>query len=96
MSRYLAEESFPLAPCYDAPEKAFVDPSLLSTSTILSTILEYAETYIHKVSVESASTVFSHDEIETEDLLSKEPEVSPAAKKSMGEAMEVLVYIWAR
>jgi len=77
--RHLAEESFPLASYHDAPEKDTTDPSPLSTSTILSTITEDDEIGIRRVSTDSASTAFS--DVETEDLLAKEAEVSQAASK---------------
>jgi hypothetical protein len=76
---HLEEESFPLASYHDAPEKDTIDPSPLSTSTILSTITEDDESGVGRVSTDSASTAFS--DLETEDLLAKEAEVSQATKK---------------
>jgi peptidoglycan/LPS O-acetylase OafA/YrhL len=73
------EESFPLASYHDAPEKDTTDPSPSSTSTKLTTITEYDEIGIRRLSTDSASTAFS--DLETEDLLAKEAEVSQATKK---------------
>jgi len=70
MSRLLERKtSLPLLPYQDPLERHSPAPSPLSTFTAPSRTTEDDELPSHRVSLETVSSVFNHDEYETEELL---------------------------